>query len=233
MPPPSPVRSGRVAGWRRCEGRPAAGVAREQLGRYDGVELRQAAVEAARRDAITSRSCCRRRGQTARKLLLATGVVGELPLIQGLGPLWGAASSTASTVTAGRSATSRWPCSAAARPTCAWQRCRSAGAPTWCGAPAAPTIQRRLALAAHHNWLTLAPSTLLRPVGLGRRLWWRSWGLALPGEGSRFRANTQGGERRAPWHGSAGAAHPKPWSSCWSWWGWWRRPLGSSTSPRR
>lgn len=64
--------------------------ARRQLDRYEGVELRQAGVEVARRDG--DRFELRLgdgTGETARRVLLATGVVDELPPIQGLGGLWG------------------------------------------------------------------------------------------------------------------------------------------------
>lgn len=52
----------------------------------------------------------------ARALLLAPGVIDELPLIEGLRERWGAASSTPRTATAGRSASSVSRCSVTARP---------------------------------------------------------------------------------------------------------------------
>jgi thioredoxin reductase len=66
-------------------------IGREQLARYPGVQLREATVE----DAVALSGEGFRlqlRGAdsvTARRLVLATGLVDELPAIDGLAPLWG------------------------------------------------------------------------------------------------------------------------------------------------
>jgi choline dehydrogenase-like flavoprotein len=117
-------------------------VAREQLGRYDGVELLTAGVEAAHRDGDRFEvTLADGSSQTARRLL-ATGVVDELPPIQGLGGLWGRSVFNCPYCDGWECVTSRWPYSWAARPTCASQRCCRAGAPTWCGAPTGPSSSR-------------------------------------------------------------------------------------------
>jgi thioredoxin reductase len=67
-------------------------IGREQLATYGNVELRQAQVEAARPDGggdgfvVTLADGT---GESARRLLLATGVVDQLPAIDGLAALWG------------------------------------------------------------------------------------------------------------------------------------------------
>src|SRR6266508_3268304 len=67
-------------------------IGREQLGAYGSVELRQVQVEAASTAsdgdgfAVTLADGTR---EAARRLLLATGVVDELPAIDGLAGLWG------------------------------------------------------------------------------------------------------------------------------------------------
>jgi thioredoxin reductase len=67
-------------------------IAREQLATYGSVELRQVQVEAASPAGdgsgfvVTLADGTRER---ARRLLLATGVVDQLPAIDGLAPLWG------------------------------------------------------------------------------------------------------------------------------------------------
>jgi cation diffusion facilitator CzcD-associated flavoprotein CzcO len=66
-------------------------IAREQLGAYSSVELREVQVEAASTAdgegfVVTLADGVR---ETARRLLLATGVVDQLPAIDGLADLWG------------------------------------------------------------------------------------------------------------------------------------------------
>jgi thioredoxin reductase len=67
-------------------------IGREQLGAYGSVELRQVQVEAAGTAsdgegfAVTLADGTR---EAARRLLLATGVVDELPAIDGLAGVWG------------------------------------------------------------------------------------------------------------------------------------------------
>jgi thioredoxin reductase len=66
-------------------------IGREQLARYPGVELREAAVADAR--ALEGGGFRLELGGgasvTARRLVLATGLADELPAIDGLAPLWG------------------------------------------------------------------------------------------------------------------------------------------------
>jgi len=65
-------------------------IGREQLAAYDSVEVRPAQVEAASVDgdgfAVTLAGGAR---EAARRLLLATGVVDDLPAVDGLAGLWG------------------------------------------------------------------------------------------------------------------------------------------------
>jgi len=65
-------------------------IGRAQLRPYDSVEVRDVAVESARRDgdgfAITLADGTQ---EYTRKILLATGLVDELPAIDGLAPRWG------------------------------------------------------------------------------------------------------------------------------------------------
>jgi thioredoxin reductase len=86
-------------------------IGREQLGAYGTVELRKVQVEAAETASdgegfvVTLADGTRER---ARRLLLASGVIDQLPPSTALPGCGGGASSTAPTATAGRSATSRW-----------------------------------------------------------------------------------------------------------------------------
>ena len=65
-------------------------IAREELARYDTVEWRVAEVVEAKRDARGFRVWCADGAElTARKLLLATGVVDEVPRLNGIEPLYG------------------------------------------------------------------------------------------------------------------------------------------------
>lgn len=65
-------------------------LAREDVARYPSVQFRQVEVLDATRSADGFRvSCSDGQQLSARKLLLATGVVDELPDIEGLGPLYG------------------------------------------------------------------------------------------------------------------------------------------------
>jgi thioredoxin reductase len=82
-----------VHGFLSREGTPPAellAIAREQLGRYDTVELRRAAVRDARRTPHGFVVTPAEGPEVAcRKLVLATGVVDELPDIPGVADLWG------------------------------------------------------------------------------------------------------------------------------------------------
>ncbi|MGH7526224.1 MAG: NAD(P)/FAD-dependent oxidoreductase, partial [Gemmatimonadales bacterium] len=65
-------------------------LAREELRRYDSVEVRRAEVIDARRDGEGFRVICAGGPRlSTRRLLLATGVVDHLPEIEGLSPLYG------------------------------------------------------------------------------------------------------------------------------------------------
>jgi thioredoxin reductase len=65
-------------------------LARDELRRYRSVELRDAnVVDAARHSDGFSVRCADGAVLPSRKLLLATGVTDELPMIEGLGPLYG------------------------------------------------------------------------------------------------------------------------------------------------
>jgi thioredoxin reductase len=67
-------------------------IAREELGRYPTVELRDVAIEDAQRaDDSFAVTLADGTEETAAKLVLATGVVDELPRIPGLEELWGRA----------------------------------------------------------------------------------------------------------------------------------------------
>ncbi|MEK8141954.1 hypothetical protein NKH18_02675 [Streptomyces sp. M10(2022)] len=60
----------------------------------------------------------------ARRVLVTTGLVDELPEVPGLAERWGAMSCTACTATVGRSATGRSACSAASTRRCCSGSCR-------------------------------------------------------------------------------------------------------------
>ncbi len=127
-------------------------VGREQLRPYETVELRSVEVIDATRDgdgfAVTPADGARERG---RFLILATGVVDELPPIPGLRERWGTAVMQARTATAGKSATSRSQSSGREPGRCTGHPCCEGGAATSCSAP---TGRPALATRSGNAWLS-------------------------------------------------------------------------------
>ncbi len=65
-------------------------IGRQELQHYDSVEVRDVGVASARREGEAFVvTLADGRTETARRLLLATGLLDELPPIEGLAPLWG------------------------------------------------------------------------------------------------------------------------------------------------
>jgi thioredoxin reductase len=104
---------------------------RQELERYDTVEVRNGEVTEAVRGEDGFALALAGGGQvTARRLLLATGMLDELPSIDGLAELWGRGTYPCRTATAGRCVTRRCSRSALGWRACSSGCCSQSGAVT-------------------------------------------------------------------------------------------------------
>jgi thioredoxin reductase len=107
-------------------------IALEQLAEYPRVQIRAASADRAQAvDGEFDLALAGGDRVRTRRLLLATGVLDELPAVPGLAERWGAVSCTVRTAMAGSAGIYRWRCWCSTTMACARRSTCAGSAPMW------------------------------------------------------------------------------------------------------